>query len=150
MACPPSPRRCSAACSQASGLRLATTTRAPARTKPSARARPIPRVPPVTMTVRPVMSNRRSNTSRFTRSVEQIGICGHVLLNGFSGRAGDLFDVVGGAVIPPFAVQPRDGGDVLADVVGQAHRFEHLTLPLVERQVFGRDRAVQRPTVFLD
>ena len=45
---------------------LATTTRAPARTKPSARARPIPRVPPVTMTVRPVMSKRRSNASRFT------------------------------------------------------------------------------------
>ena len=49
---------------QASGLRLATTTPAPAAPNPSAIARPIPRVPPVTMATRPVRSNSRLSFSR--------------------------------------------------------------------------------------
>src|SRR6478735_3144395 len=135
IASPPSPRRCSAACSQASGLRLATATRAPANTKPSASARPIPLVPPVTMTVRPVMSKRRSKASRFTGSVEQIGIDRHVVLNGFSGPAGDLLHLVGGAVVPAVPMQSRHRRDVLADMVGQANGIEHFALPPVERHI---------------
>ena len=53
--------RCFSVSSQASALRLATTTLAPAQMNPSAIARPIPRVPPVTMAVRPVRSNNESN-----------------------------------------------------------------------------------------
>ena len=47
---------------QASSLRLATTTSAPASAKPRAMARPSPRLPPVTRATRPVRSNRRART----------------------------------------------------------------------------------------
>jgi hypothetical protein len=39
----------------------------------------MPRVPPVTMTVRPVMSNRRSNVVRSTGSVKQTPLGRHVV-----------------------------------------------------------------------
>src|SRR5207244_9621894 len=55
--------------SHASGLRLATATRAPAATKPSAIDRPMPRVPPVTIATRPVRSNRDRSWSWFMRGL---------------------------------------------------------------------------------
>src|SRR5258708_7446134 len=137
MAAPPSPRRCSTARSQASGLRLATATFAPASTNPSASARPMPLVPPVTMTVRPAMSKRRSNDVRSTRSVEQIGIRGHPLLNALGRLSGDPLDVVGRAVVAVIAMQLRHSGDVLLDVLRQADRGQHLPLPFVVGDVFA-------------
>jgi len=56
-ACPPAVSISLTAAAQASALRLATTTLAPARAKPLAMARPMPRLPPVTMATRPVRSN---------------------------------------------------------------------------------------------
>src|SRR5262245_16417697 len=63
-ASPPMPTRWRSVSAQASGLRLATTTFAPAATKPSAIARPIPRVPPVTIATRPPRSKSRRRRSR--------------------------------------------------------------------------------------
>ena len=54
----PSARSAAATSSQASALRLATTTSAPACAKPRAIARPSPRVPPVTTATRPERSKR--------------------------------------------------------------------------------------------
>src|SRR5215471_15045986 len=67
-ASPPIARRCASVSAQASGLRLATTTDAPAATKPSAIARPMPRVPPVTIATRPERSKSRCSRSRSMRS----------------------------------------------------------------------------------
>ena len=61
-------------------------------------------VPPVTMTVRSVMSKRRSNVVRSTPVSKQIGCRRHVLLHGLRWGAGDLLDVVGAAVVAVFAV----------------------------------------------
>ncbi len=62
------PIACNAAAvdAQASDLRLATTTFAPAHTNPSAIARPMPRVPPVTIATRPVRSKSVPNFSLST------------------------------------------------------------------------------------
>src|SRR6476646_10029667 len=147
-ASPPSPRRCFAARSQASALRLATTTRAPASTKPSARARPMPRVPPVTMTVRPVMSNRRSNDARSTWSVKQIAMLGHVLRDGSGGPAEDAFDIVGGAVVAVLAMQPRHGRDVVLNVSGQSGGVEQSAL-VVGGEVLRSYRATECDPVLL-
>src|SRR3954447_16116519 len=54
-----------AAASQASALRLAIITSAPARARPRAISRPSPRLPPVTRAVRPTSSNTGGSLSRF-------------------------------------------------------------------------------------
>jgi hypothetical protein len=63
IASPPRDSSCAAVSAHASGLRLATATRAPAATSPSATARPMPRVPPVTIATRPERSNSRRTAS---------------------------------------------------------------------------------------
>src|ERR1700712_309592 len=151
MAWPPSPRRCSAAASHASDLRLATTTLAPASTKPSASARPMPRVPPVTMTVRPVMSKRRSNEVRSTSSVEhplreQVPMPRHVLRDRLSRVPDDALDVVGGAVVAVLAVQPRHGRDVLRHMLGKPEA-DQIGLQVVGRQILAGDRPAECRTV---
>ncbi len=63
MASPPIFSRWVAVSAQASALRLATATFAPAATKPSAIDRPMPRVPPVTTATRSVRSKRVESCS---------------------------------------------------------------------------------------
>src|SRR4051812_10589260 len=109
----------------------------------------MPLVPPVTRTVRSVMSNNRSNDVRSTPSVKQIAAGRHVFRNGLGRLAGDPLNVVGGPVVPAFAVQTRHGGDVLLDVLRQSDGFEYLSAPHVVGLVLGGDRPLERTAVLL-
>ena len=127
-ASPPIVRKCASVSAHASGLRLATTTLAPAARKPSAIARPIPRVPPVTMATRPVRSWSRWSCSRsMARSLPflaaDLGVAEHLVEGAVDVGAG-----LAGQAEHPFA------DAVALHLVGAAGDRRDAAVEVVERR----------------
>src|SRR5271157_5201689 len=80
---------------------------------------------------------------------KQFRVRGDVLLDGLSGLTGDLFDVMGLAVVAVLAMQTRHSRDVLLIEVGQARGPQVLAHPVVVGDVFRGDRPSQRARVLL-
>src|SRR3954454_6230161 len=99
----PSARRAAATSSQASGLRLTTTTLAPDRANALAMASPRPRVPPVTRATRSVRSKRSLTSSAglvmTVSSGWDNGATSWELGVGMVVAEGEIGDAVAGAVV---------------------------------------------------
>src|SRR4029453_8974715 len=111
-AVPPAAAISVAPASQASALRLATTTLAPMAARPLATARPIPRLPPVTMATRGAMSTRPRSARRSIGRSARHGVVGE--------DGVDLVEVVVGEL-------PGDGGHVRPDLLGRRGPGDHGT-----------------------
>ena len=70
---------------------------------------------------------------------------GDVLLDGLRGLIGDLFYIMGGAVVPVLAMQTRHGCEMLLNQVRQARVPQVLVHPVVIGDVFRLRASVSTP-----